>query len=102
MTRITAASLAVVLAGTLMVVKPTKANDVDRSTYRSDTGITTPIVANRGASREVWEYKVEEFPLAKDKHFEVWLNERGKQGWEVCGGSPFLNRFMFKRRTYRF
>ena len=62
------------------------------------------VPVSRGASRETWEYRVEEYPAdyPKTKGLQGWLNERGAQGWEVCSGSVYLSRFGFKRRNYRF
>lgn len=62
------------------------------------------VPVSRGASRETWEYRVEDYPAdyPKAKGLQGWLNERGAQGWEVCSGSMYLSRFGFKRRNYRF
>ena len=58
----------------------------------------------RGVTRDAWEYLIVEYPTnyPKGKALQGWLNEQGAQGWEQCAGNPYLSRFEFKRRSYRF
>ncbi len=49
-----------------------------------------------------WEYKVENMPEKESRTAETittWLNERGKEGWEMIY-APGYGIFYFKRELY--